>query len=221
MTLETLISTAIPTVNPLTAAQDALDQMETLHLSHLPYIIGSKFQGFVSEDMLLDLVDLESTLDILPLTCSQCYIIVGQHPMDILSVAETSSSTVVAVLDEEKNYIGSISVLDLAYQMGREYHNESQGDSLVISLFQRDYSLAEVARLVESNGVTLLHSYVDIDPTDSTKLLLTLKLSTTEMGRVVATLERFGFHITQKFGKSELPDLDMERLGSLLRYLNI
>jgi hypothetical protein len=66
-----------------------------------------------------------------------------------------------------------------------------------------------------------LHAYTSYDPENSLKVRLTLKLNQTDIGRVVATLERFNYEIVERFGTSSIPDLDQERLGSLLRYLSI
>lgn len=220
MTLEHLLSAAIPAVHLDDRADKALEQMDVLHLSHLPVVDGKQFLGFVSEDALLDLDDVRSPIKALQFGCNQCYVKLGQHPWDVISTAEEHSSSLVAVLDDDKNYLGAIAVLDLANAIGKSYFSKAEGSSLVLMLNERDYSLSEIARLVESNGVKILHSYVDVAPEDAAKLLVTLKLNNPEMGRVIATLERFGYIVVQKFGKSDLPDLDLERLGSLLRFLN-
>ena len=221
MTINELISLSIPALSKGSSASYAMMQMDELHLSELPVVIDGVFLGLLKESYLLELYDDVKDISELVLSCQGCYISYTQHVLDALKVADEHSSSIVAVLDEANKFVGCISVKDIAIRLGQEYFIQAEGGTLVLSLQERDYSLTEIARLIESNGAKIVHAFASYDPLDAMKIRLTLKINQTDIGRIVATLERFNYQIIERYGSSNVPDLDQERLGSLLRYLSI
>ena len=85
---------------------------------------------------------------------------------------------------------------------------------------KRDYSLAEIARLVESENASILSSFISSRP-DSSKLEVTLKLNRREIKHIVATFERFEYVVKASFQESDYMDSLMERYDSLMNYLSV
>ena len=221
MTIQSLINSSIKALELSCKTSEALLAMEELHLGHLALVSEGVFLGLVGENHLLDLFDEDAEMTSVMPTDTDCFIIVNQHALDVLKIASVHNSSIVAVLDEDRSYLGCVSLTDVALSLGKEYFMTHEGGTIVLSLQERDYSLSEISRLVESNNAKILHAYTSYDPENSLKVRLTLKLNQTDIGRVVATLERFNYEIVERFGTSSIPDLDQERLGSLLRYLSI
>jgi seryl-tRNA(Sec) selenium transferase len=86
---------------------------------------------------------------------------------------------------------------------------------------ERNYSLAEISRHVESNDIKILSAFVVEDEQDSSMIKLTLKFNKTDLSRLVATFERYNYKIIAKFQETELLSNDKERLDMLLKYLSI
>ena len=84
---------------------------------------------------------------------------------------------------------------------------------------QNDYSLSEIASIVESNNAKILSSYITSVP-DSTKMELTIKISITELDVILADLERFEYKVMASYRDGNSNDDMMERYNSLMRYLN-
>jgi hypothetical protein len=95
------------------------------------------------------------------------------------------------------------------------------GSILVLSMDLVDYSLAEIARLVEENNAKIISSTLVQDPLDGSKIRLTIKINQSDLGRIVATLERFGFRIIGRYQETRFTDPEKERFDLLMRYLNI
>jgi len=221
MTIAELISSEIPALSAINSANDALHYMEDFHLPMLPLVIDDVFQGMITEGQLLDLSDTSVLVKNLATNYPSCAINNSEYVLKALSVAQENNSTLVAVLNEDQKYIGCIAVLDIAKYLGREYFMIHEGGTIVLSLQERDYSLAEIARLIEGNNARILHSFVSYDPNNALNVRVTLKINIVEVGRVIATLERYNYTVVERFGFSSVPDIDQERLGSLMRYLNI
>ena len=82
-----------------------------------------------------------------------------------------------------------------------------------------DYSLAEIARLIESENTKILSCFLS-SPHGKESLELTLKLSREDLKHVIATLQRFGYEIKSSFYESDFLDDLKDRYDALMKYLN-
>ena len=91
----------------------------------------------------------------------------------------------------------------------------------MLGMKEQDYSLAEISRLIESNDCKILSSFLVTDETNPNYVKLTLKLSKTELTRIVATLERYNYTVLTQFHESDNINNDQERLDLLMKYLSM
>ena len=147
------------------------------------------------------------------------YVLCTQHLFDIIEVLEENSLSVVPILSEEKKYMGAISNRKLLYTIAKSAAVQSIGGVIVLEMNQNDYSLSEIARIVESNNAKILSSYITSLP-DSTKMELTIKVSITEVDSIIADLKRFEYNVMASYQDGRSNDDMMERYESLMRYLN-
>jgi len=215
-----LISSAVPFLKPSDTAGDALDTIERANTPQLAVVLDHQFQGMLTESVLLD-ADPDLLVERLPLYAHQASISGDRHPFDLYRMAEENSLDVVPVHDAENNYAGSVLVADALRALARSYALQQSGGILVMGIYERDYSLSHLTRLIESNNVRVLATVVDLDPDDSQRLLVTLKLNQTDLSRTIATLERFGMEVAQQFHQPEGIHVDQERQDLLLKYLSI
>ncbi|MCK4408396.1 MAG: CBS domain-containing protein, partial [Bacteroidales bacterium] len=83
-----------------------------------------------------------------------------------------------------------------------------------------DYSLTEIAQIVESNGAKVLSLYVTSHP-DSTKIEVTLKINKIDILPVLQTFNRYNYIVKASYSEKENLDDLRERFESLMNYLNI
>lgn len=216
-----LINPVIPTLSPDEPASKALNWMEDLHLNELPVVANGQYEGLLRHDHLLEENSERAQVMDLPLVDKKCFVFEHQHFYDVIKIASDYHVHSVPVLDQEKIYRGTITIEDTMAAFAQTAAVQSPGAILIISLKQIDYSLAEVSRLIESDGAKILSSTVNNDLQDPSQIKLTLKINRTDLSRIVATLERFGYKIIASFQETELVSNDKERLDILLRYLDI
>jgi acetoin utilization protein AcuB len=221
MNVGQLLNPNITTASPEDLVTDILGQMESTGQQTVPIIKDNHFLGMVTESQLLDLPNELLTLKELPPQFEQAFVREHQHFLDVLRACKINHSDLTAVLGDQSMYLGSVGLQDIAQVLSGGYSIQSPGSTLVISLYERDYSLAQIARLAESNGVKILHSFIDTDPENALKILLTLRFNQVDPSRVIATLERFGYNIKEQYGEIDAPSIDQDRLDMLLKYLNI
>lgn len=216
-----LIDPMLPALKLTDTVGDALEWMQEHRVGQLVVTDQGDYKGIVSEDLLMDVPDEERPLSEVMRLFEQTFVADDQHLLEMLSIIIENRLDVLAVVNEEREFMGTASAGELLKQFGRELGLQETGAVLVLNLNERDYSLAEISRLIESNNVKIIGSYFTSAAYGMPdKSRLTLKLNRRDITPVVSTLERFGYQIEAAFASSPIESIDQERLDSLLRYLN-
>jgi predicted transcriptional regulator len=216
-----LIDPMLPALKPTDSVGQALDWMQEHRIGQLILVDQTDYQGIISEELLLDITDDERPLSNMMHLFEQVFAYEGQHLYEVLGLVMQHRMDVIAVLNEGREFIGTVSTSELLRQFAQELGVQEGGAVLMISLNERDYSMAEISRLVESNNVKIISSYFSsaaYGMPDRSRL--TLKLNRQNITAVISTLERFGYQIEAAFANVPIESIDQDRLDSLLRYLN-
>ncbi|GAA4307412.1 CBS domain-containing protein [Nibribacter koreensis] len=221
MIAEELINQMVPPLKLSDSGEKAVKWMEEFRLNQLPVVKNRKYLGLVTEDNVLEAKNPDLVLEQIPFDFEHVHVQQNQHFYSVMELAIKNKVQVVPVLDELQEYLGVITVSDTIAAFGQMSAIQGQGGILVLSMAERDYSLSEISRLVESNNAKILSAYVSPDEADVFQMKLTLKINTVDLTRIVATLERFGYKITAQFQDAGNTDEDHDRLDMLMRYLNV
>ena len=221
MIAEELINAMIPALSMKDKAEKAILWMGELRTNFLPVIEKGHFKGFVSEDIIFENNDLEKEIREIKLIAENCYVNHRQHYYDLIRLIKENNIDLVAVVDDNRNYLGIVTIEDIINAMSESSAIQTPGAIIILSINKIDYSLAEITRLVEENNAKVLSSYVKSDPKDSNKLLLTLKINILESKRIIATFERFGYNVVAQFIDSEETESHQDRLNLLLKFIEI
>lgn len=220
MTAEEIIDSSVPYVTTKYTLSRVLSFMDTFKISHMPVVEGDKYIGLVSEDEIYDRDSFEepvSGMGVLPAP----HVLSSQHIFDALAVAVRFNIPVVPVIDADHKYLGSISLQILMSSMAKITNVEAKGAVLILEMGVHDYSLSEIARIVESENGRILASYVT-EYEDSTKIDVTIVLNQTEISPVVKSLERYGYKVNAFFsGVNMMDDFYRDRYDLLMNYMKI
>lgn len=216
-----LIDPMLPALKPTDSVGQALDWMQEHRIGQLVLTDQGEYRGVVSEELLLDVADDERPLGEVMRLFEQTYVLEEQHLYEVLGLVIQHQMQVVAVVNEGREFSGTISVTELFKQFAQELGVQDGGAILILNINERDYSMSEISRLIESNHVKIVSSYFSsaaYGMPDRSRL--TLKLNRRDIAPVISTLERFGYQIEAAFANIPIESIDQERLDSLLRYLN-
>ncbi|TAG55450.1 MAG: CBS domain-containing protein [Cytophagales bacterium] len=220
MIASSFINLSIPAIKVTDTVADGLEYFEHSKLHWLPVIKDKHFEGMVSEEMLFDNDDQASISSII-LQKSDDHIFENQHFFEALKTLHQSNTDVVAVLNLEEEYEGCISAPDLLNYYANIGFIDTIGGILVLSIKQHDYSLSEISRIVETNEMKVLALHVSDNQPDSYNIEVTLKLNKTDLSRLIASFERFGYQIVAQFHETSMHHHDADRFDALMRYLNV
>jgi acetoin utilization protein AcuB len=221
MLAATLINPMIPVLKLTDSVSTALDWMDEFSVKQLVVADLGIYQGIVSEDILFDITDNSDPLAKIIIQHKDIFAAEDQHPYELLRLVNQFGLQIIPVLHEDRSFAGSILVNDLIEHFVNELGVQEKGAVIVLKVAERNYSLSEISRLIESNGTKVLSSYYSsgesYNPLNEAKL--TLKLNRTHITPIIATLERFGYEIEEAHANDPIESVDQERLDMLLRYL--
>lgn len=200
--------------------QAALSLMEELKISHLPIVNNEEFLGLISQTDIYDLNAPESPIGNHVLSVSKPFVGQDQNIFEVIRIMSEQKLTLLPVLDNKLKYIGSISISNLIQHFAKTSALENPGGIITIELNQIDYSLSEIAQIIESNDAKVLSLFVTSFP-DSTRLEITIKLDRMDLRPVLQTFYRYNYNVTSSQTQEEYNDDLKERFDSLMNYLNI
>ena len=221
MIAEELINQMIPALKLTDTAEKAIIWMEELKTNQLPVIENRIFKGLITEDIILESNNLDKKIGEFKLISEHCYVNEDQHLFDIIRLAQECDSELVAIINNKGEFMGVSRHEDTMKAFSNTLAIQGRGGILVLEMRYIDYSMAQISRLIESDGAKILGSYLSQDHQDPNYVYLTLKISKEDLTSVIATLERFSYKIIAKFHESSNVDTERERLDNLLNFLNI
>ena len=197
-----LISNVVPVLKPEDTCLQALNWMELFRVSHLPMEQGKMYLGLVDDEMIYAHGDLNDRLDVLQIPVEGTFVYENYHIYDVICLAAGSLLSVVPVLDRKNNFVGSITLADILRHLDTLLCVDQPGGILVLEVNRIDYSLAEVAQIVEYNEARVLSCYVSGNR-DSQQLQITLKINTLNVDPILDTFIRYGYTVKNSFVTGE------------------
>ena len=177
MVAEKLINEMIPALTIRDSAEKAILWMGELRTNFLPVLENGHFKGFLSEDLIFENNDLGKRIADIKLIAENCYLNKDQHFYDVIKLYKDFNIDMVAILDDDQSYLCVVTIEDIINAFSQTSAVQNQGGIIILSLRLIDYSLAEIARLIEENSLKILSSYLNIDPDNSDRIFVTLKVT--------------------------------------------
>jgi acetoin utilization protein AcuB len=221
MLAKDLISDLVPPLKTSDTGLKALSLMEIFRISHLPIVNNTEFLGLISDTDIYDLNMADEPIGNHKLSLYSPYVTGSQHIYEVIELMSTRKLTVIPVLDEHKNYTGLITLIDLLHHFADLAALKNPGAIIVLEMNINDYSLTEIANIIEGNEGKILSLYIS-QPDDSTKIEVTLKINRTDLSPFIQTFTRYDYIIKASYMENtELDSLYSSRYESFMRYLNV
>ena len=215
-----IISVAIPSLHLDDSVARAQDLMTDFHVAHLPVISKDKLVGLVSEESLLNAPDDETALSRLQHEFSTIFVHAGTHFIEAVQLVNEFSLTVIPVVNNESEYIGVITAVDLLKQLGKMISAHDPGGIIVLEMEKVSFSFSEISKLVETNDaqITQLNTYFDAH---SSTFYITLKINKLEISDIIATFQRYEYKVKYYFGEELYENELRSNYDHLMNYLSI
>ena len=213
-----LISKSLPALNRGESALHVLNLMDDLRVTDLPVVENGLFVGLANESDFLNAEvyqgEVQTELDLLNVS-----ILPDAHVLDVLKVVSENDITVVPVVDEGNNYLGSITSADLLDHLAEMLGVMREGGIIVLQVVERDHSIQQIARIIEENNAKILS--LSVVPATDGNLEMHIKIDLPDLNPILQSLERFNYIVLSKFQASQYDDELKDRYDELMRYLNM
>lgn len=215
-----IIDNFISPLKPNDTVAHALSVMEEYKVEHLPLVDKKAYLGMISEEELLCVEDTETEVSVYQKELIRPAIRDNQHIFAAFDLFDKFQLTLLPVVDDQEQYAGYLSMMDMIEASANLGAVREQGSILVLEMGVHDYSLAELARLVEGNDAKVLSAYIT-SPLDSTKIEVTLKINRPDLSAIIQTFERYEYIVKASFHHSNSENDLRRKFDSFMHYLNM
>lgn len=140
---------------------------------------------------------------------------------DALQKMEQYKTPEVPVTSEEGRYAGLITPEALVQWWSRLGAVQEPGAVLILESYLHDYSLAEIAQILEAEDIRILSAYLLHHDSDLQKTYIVLKVNQIYLSRALDLLERKGYRVVSLQGDLLMEKNARDHLEALMRYLKM
>ncbi len=215
-----LISKTFPTLNCSDTGKKAINIMESFRVSNMPIVRNGEYLGLISDKEIYDFDLKKCCFKDSGISLPSPYINANQHIYEVIQLMLEKNISVLPVLELNHDYIGSILINDLSVNFLKLASVNEPGAVIILELSPINYSLSQIAQIIESNNAKILSLYTK-NPEDSMGMNVTIKVNVTEISSIIQTFVRYDYDIKAVYmDNSLITDMFKDRYDSFMKYLN-
>lgn len=215
-----LLSQTLPHLHLTDKVYQVLELMNENHISHLPIVEGDKYIGMVSEEDLLQVDNDHETLDQVQQSFFNIAVKEEDHFLKAVQLAADNGLSVVPVVTEENELIGTVVYNDLI-KFSSEFMSLSEpGGLIVLEMESNQYSFNEISKLVEATNAQITQLNTSNDA-ETGLMQVTLRINKPDIADVVAAFQRHEYNVKYFFGEELYANELRSNYDNLMNYLKI
>lgn len=219
MLVKDFITKDIPVLKSFDTVEYGLGLMDDFKLKHLPLIEDGLYRCLVSEKELLSLSGSKSTVGEAVLFAPS--VTESNHLLEALALVARYKLSFLPVILPSGEYVGGITSDGLLNAISDFTNAEAGGSIIMLEVLPLDYSLSDIARLVESNHSHIISMLSHTDKVTG-RLLISIKIDLEDASPVIRSFERFNYTVLYYFMKKGMvDDLLEQRMSELMYYINM
>lgn len=211
-----------PLITPLQHGQtveEALLQMEDQGVAHLPLLKDGHLEAVIAESDLLD-ADQRTLLEALPVYAAPIAVAADNHFLSAAAAMLGRQLSTIPVVASGKEYVGTITEHTLLQQLAQLTDAMGAGALVVIEMEPHQLSISELSKLVETNDAHITQFNTSIHP-DTGMLLATLRINKQEISDIVATFQRYDYHVVFFSGEEHYENELRRNYQHLMNFLTM
>ena len=219
LTIE-LINNTIPRLKLQDTVSKALQLINDFRVTHLPVVADDKYLGLISEEDLLDADEEKMPIELMQDTFIDAAVHDNEHFLNAVTCCNQFDTSVVPVINEERELMGAITSNDLLKALGNFAGTNEIGGIIVLEMERSQFAISEISRIVESNDATILHLNTTVHP-ETGMLTVSIHINKKEIASIVATFERYDYDVIYYFGNENFENEIHTNYRHLMNYLDI
>ena len=220
MLIGQFLSNADFSIQNADSIQQALEKLQDMLCKELVVLNGNDYIGLINETILLDAEDDEAPISSIKINTAPIQLKFNQHPYDALVMVTVYNSTIIPILDQENKYIGVSTQLDILKAISSIQSQNESGAIIVLAIGLHDFSLSQIAHLVESDNCRILNCATKIN-LESDNIEVTLKVDKSNINALLNSFLRHNYLILETHNTVAAFDDTADRYQQLMNYINI
>lgn len=216
--LDSYINNEIKPIKHTDSIAEAQGVFVDFPYSHFPVTEDGVYIGCVSKDA-VEFLNADAKVNDSRFNFERFFVRSTMIWLDVLEVFAKNNSNLVPILDAQHNYIGYYEITDVVKFLNETPFLKESGGIIIVEKSAIDYSMSQIAQIVESNNGKLLGLLVSEANTD--KVQVTLKTTLGGMNDIIQTFRRYNYTIISEHQEDNYLNNLKERSEYLDKYLNI
>ncbi|WP_435416347.1 CBS domain-containing protein [Polaribacter aestuariivivens] len=193
MNINDYILNEIKALSLKNTVKEAKNLFDNFPITHFPVIENNKLLGSFAEDDIHTIENKKVELVSFNHLLNSFFADEKATVLELLKIFADNDTNIIPVLNKEKEYIGYYDLCDVLDVFSTSPFMIEDSETLIIEKIENDYSMSEVAQIVESNGGKLLGIY--ISERKDHFIQVTLKIITEDINEVMHTFRRYDYKI--------------------------
>ena len=194
------------------------DFFAELSFSHFPVLENGTYIGSIALDD-VETFDTDKNISDYRYTLEGFYARTNMIWLDVLEVFARNHTSVVPVLDDNNIYVGYYDITDIVKFFHETPFLKEMGGIIIVEKNINDYSMSQIAQIVESNNGKLLGLF--ISNVENENVQVTVKITLGAMNEIIQTFRRYNYEIISEHQEDNYLNALKERSDYLDKYLNI
>ena len=206
---------ALTTDETVLQASDLFDEAV---FSHFPVLENDIFVGSISRNE-VETFDLDKKIADYKYSFDRFFTRENSILLDVLEVFSKNNSNIVPVLDDVNKYLGYFEIEEIIKRFSETPFLSESGNIIVLRKEILDYSVSQIAQIIESNNGKLLGIYVS--DSDNTFIEITLKINIGDVNDIIQSFRRYNYEIISEHTQDDYLTILKENANYLEKYLSI
>lgn len=208
-------------IKPLKSSQtiaDAKDLFLEIPYSHFPVNENNIYVGCISNEDASS-INEDTLIGENKFNFERFFVRDSMIWLDVLEEFGKNDCNIMPVLNEKNKYIGYYELDDVIKFFQESPFLKEEGGIIVVQKQKSDYSIGQIAQIVEGNGGKLLGLFISNINEDTVEV--TLKISQSYMNEILQGFRRYEYVIVSEHQEDSYLENLKERSDYLDKYLNI
>lgn len=201
---------------------DSIDSVQNffsdMTYSHFPVVSEGIYIGCIAADDVITFDNNKTILDY-RYTLEGFFARTKMIWLDVLEVFAQNHANIVPVLDESNTYIGYYELNDIIQFFHETPFMNEQGGIIIVRKPTKDFSMSQVAQIVETNNGKILGMFLSEATQDSVQI--TIKTTLGSLNEIIQTFRRYAYEIVSDHQEDFYIQNLKDRSDYLDKYLNI
>jgi Mg/Co/Ni transporter MgtE len=197
---------------------DVQDFFEEVHFSHFPVLENDVYIGSISRND-LETFDFDKNLSDYKYSFERFFARENSILLEVLEVFSKNHSNLIPVLNDENKYLGYYEIEEVIKTFQETPFLSESGNIIIIKKEIIDYSMSQIAQIVESNNGKLLGVFVS--NSDLSNIEITLKINVGDINDIIQSFRRYNYEIISEHQQDDYITILKENANYLEKYLSI